>query len=1040
MKVMGLDCGIASIGWAVLEVAEDKPEGSIIACGTRMFDSPEEATQSGPKLKSEARRMFRGQRKVIRRRRQRMNAIRQLFKDHGLLETADSESLKRPGVDPWALRTKSLEKSLTPEELAVTLGHIARHRGFRSNAKGAAKENASEDGKMKKAMGESRERLSRYRTYGEMLTQDEAFTGRKRNREGDYSRTPLRDDLAAEVRSIFRSQRRLGSIAASEALEEKFSAIAFTQRGLQDSESLVGPCPFETDQKRAAKRGFSFELFRYLSRLANLEVTEGKTSRRLTHEELTTASNEFGNAKSISFKTLRKLFRLGSSEGFATIKPDEEKRDVVKRTGEESNGASEGTATLKNVLGDAPWNSLKKTPEKLDRIADVISFRSDLTSIRNGLTEIELEPLVLDVLMKAVENGDFEKFTGAGHISAKACRNIISFLQQGLVYSAACEQAHYDHTASRERNAFNVGVTGKAALKEILKREIIDRSLIGSPVARKALIEAVKQVKAIVEVHGIPDQINIEMARDVGKGIDERREIDRGIEKRNKEKDWLRGQFEGDVGRPHNSLEEMLRYELWRQQNHRCVYSDTLILPSQLVASDNSVQIDHILPWSRFGDDSFNNKSLCIAKANQEKRGRTPYEWFSQDKTESQWDSYVASIAALPSLKGYKRRNYTIKGAKELEEKFRSRNLNDTRWTCRLLGEALRQLYKPDEGKRRVFMRPGALTNRLRMAWGLQWIKKDEKGARIPDDRHHALDAIITAATTESQLQRLTRAIQNEEAIGSARDFRDFGPPWPTFRLDAEKAVGSVFVSRAERRRARGKAHDATIRSVSERDGQTCVYQRKPVAKVTLTDLPDIKDADRNAAIIESLRAWIEAGKPVDTRPKSPKGDVISKVRVKVSKKAEVLIRGGAVERGDMVRVDVFRKKTPKGVWQYFLVPIYPHQTVTEEMPPVSAMSAHKPESKWQKIDPTYQFLFAIQPMSFIQLIKSDGEVVEGYYRDVNRNDAGIRVSPHFNNTLYSPKIGSKTLKSLNKYNVDRIGNKTSIESETRTWRGKACT
>jgi CRISPR-associated endonuclease Csn1 len=1036
MKVLGLDCGIASIGWAVLEVAEDKPEGSIIACGTRMFDSPEEATPSGPKLKSEARRTFRGQRKVIRRRRQRMNAIRQLFKEHGLLETASSESLKRPGIDPWVLRTKSLEKSLTPEELAVTLGHIARHRGFRSNAKGAAKENASEDGKMKKAMSESREKLSRYRTYGEMLVQDEAFTGRKRNREGDYSRTPLRDDLAAEVRSIFRSQRRLGSTVANETLEEKFAAIAFTQRGLQDSESLVGSCPFETDQKRAAKRGFSFELFRYLSRLANLEILEGKNSRRLTREEISKASNEFGNSKTVTFKTLRKMLTLASTENFATIKPDEEKRDVVARKG----AAAEGTATLKSILGDAPWNSLKKTPEKLDRIADLVSFRSDLTSIRNGLTEIELEPLVLDVLMKAVENGDFDKFTGAGHISAKACRNIIPFLQQGLVYSAACEQAHYDHTVSRERNAFNVGVAGKAALREILKREIIDRSLIGSPVARKALIEAVKQVKAIVEVHGIPDQINIEMARDVGKGIDERREIDRGIEKRNKEKDWLKGQFEGDVGRPHNSLEEMLRYELWRQQNGRCVYSDAAISPAQLVATDNSVQVDHILPWSRFGDDSFNNKSLCTAKANQEKRGRTPFEWFDEDKSEQDWDAYVSRVAALPSLKGYKRRNYTIKGAKKLEEKFRSRNLNDTRWTCRLLGEALRQLYRADEGKRRVFMRPGALTNRLRLAWGLQWIKKNEKGERIPDDRHHALDAIITAATTESQLQRLTRAIQKEEAIGSARDFRDYGPPWEGFREQTIEAVGNVFVSRAERRRARGKAHDATIRSISERDGQTWVHQRKPVTDITIKDLGDIKDADRNAALVESLRKWIEAGKPADDLPRSPKGDIISKVRVKVRNKADVLVRGGAVDRGEMARVDVFRKKTPKGVWQHFLVPIYPHHIATLPSPPTKAVQANTPEADWPEMDDSFQFVWSLNPMNYLEIETNKNDSIAGYYRGLDRATGAVIVSSHHNSGELIKGIGARTLKIFNKYAADRLGKLVLIEQETRTWRGKACT
>ena len=133
--------------------------------------------------------------------------------------------------------------------------------------------------------------------------------------------------------------------------------------------------------------------------------------------------------------------------------------------------------------------------------------------------------------------------------------------------------------------------------------------------------------------------------------------------------------------------------------------------------------------------------------------------------------------------------------------------LNDTRYASRLLADELVRLY-PADGKRRVFARPGALTDRLRRGWGLQGLKKDAEGKRIPDDKHHALDALIVAAMSEGALNRLTRAFQAAEAMGGHRDFSRLEPPWPGFVAEAHTAERR-FVSRAERRRARGKGHDA---------------------------------------------------------------------------------------------------------------------------------------------------------------------------------------------------------------------------------------
>jgi CRISPR-associated endonuclease Csn1 len=1033
MRVLGLDCGIASVGWAVLELGETRPEGRIVALGTRMFDAPETDKEKRPK--SEIRREKRGMRRVIRRRKQRMNAIRRLLNQHGLLSETGSEALRFHGVSPWDVRAKATDKLLTPHELAIALGHIARHRGFKSNAKSRG-ENAAEDSKMKKAMAETQEKMAG-RTFGQLIATDPAFAGRKRNRDGDFSHTPQRSDLEAEVRAIFAAQRRLLNPIASQALESDFIDKAFFQRGLQDSEHMLADCAFEPDEKRTAKRAYSFELFRYLSRLSTFEIREGRNSRRITLEELSRAAANFGATKSISFKTLRKLLKLSDAETFATIRPEDEKNDVTSRSGE----AAAGTGTLRKALEGAAWDSLVRTPHKLDRIAEIISFREDLSNIRAGLDDVGLEPAVLEKLMDEVRAGTFDKFTGAGHISSKACRNIIPGLAQGMVYSAACEACGYDHTASRERNAFDVGVRGNAALGKILSGEVIDRSLVGSPIARKALIEAVKQVKAVIEVHGLPDAVHIELARDVGKGIDERRKIETGIEKRNVEKDRLRNELCELLNVEKVSADELLRFELWKQQNGKCVYSDAAISPEQLRATDNSVQVDHILPWSRFGDDSFNNKTLCTAKANQEKRGRTAFEWYSASKSDAEWETYVARVQSLPNLRGFKRRNYTIKDAGALEQGFRSRNLNDTRWTCRLLAECLKQLYPENEGSRRVFTRPGALTDRMRRGWGLQWMKKDDKGERIPDDRHHALDAVVVAATTESMMQRLTEKFKEEEAKGSPRDFSALDQPWPGFRDEVMAAVGGVFVSRAERRRARGEAHAATIRSISERDGVKQVYERKRVADLKLTDLDKLKDAERNAATIASLRAWIEAGKPEKEPPLSPKGDAIVKVKVEPAKKhrIDLVVRAGQVDRGEMTRVDVFTKMGAKALPLFRFVPIYPDQIASCETAPVRAVTRGKDVENWETMDSNWSFLCSIHKMSYLQIVDENGEVKAGYFRSLDISDAIIKISSHENSAELLPKIGTRKLRDFKKSSVTRLGDVFECKSETRTWRGKAC-
>lgn len=1015
---LGIDLGIGSCGWAVIRDSEKKAS-EILDWGTRTFDVPETDKERTPT--NQLRRQHRGLRRVLDRRRQRMNYLRRLFKEVGLIESDGKSALKVSGLDPWRLRAEGLDRKLTGQELAVALGHIAKHRGFKSNSKRKSNEPASEDSKMLKEVEKTKERLQAYRTVGEMFARDETYAMRKRNRDGDYSRSVLRDDQEREVRLLLSQQRRMGNRSASDELESKFISIAFFQRPLADSEDKVGWCPFEPEERRAAKRSPSFELFRFLSRLAALNLQSFGGDRRLTPEEIAIASTDFGSQQGMTFKRLRKLLDLDTGIRFEGIAlEDEGKRDVVNRS--TSNGCMQGTNALRDALGEAGWNSLRNSLDKLDRVAFVLTFREDKDSIRKGLEEVGLEPLILEALMAGVERGDFSDFKGAGHISAKACRSIIPHLKRGLVYSEACAAAGYDHA----------------------KRPETKLDQINNPVARKALTEAIKQVRAIVQEFGLPGRIHVELARDVGKSKEERDEIRFGIEKRNKAKDRLRDEFRDTAGgAPRDGSEDLLRFELWKEQKGRCLYCDKPIHPNAVVATDNSVQVDHILPWSRSGDDSFVNKTLCHVGCNQEKKGRTPFEWFG--KEEARWAAFAAGVESTKEMKGRKKRNYLLKDASILEEKFRPRNLGDTRYATRLLLDELARWY-PADGKRHVFARPGPLTDRLRRGWGIQDLKKTmepDGEKRRADDRHHALDALIVAATSEGALNKLTKAFQEEERRGGHRDFSNLPPPWPGFVEEVRDKFPRIFVSRAERRRARGEAHAATIRQIAKREGDTVIFERKSIESLTEKDLARIKDPERNAKLIESIRAWIAAGKPKGTWPKSPKGDDVKKVGLRTNKKADVLIRDGAAERGEMVRVDVFRKKNKRGKWEYFLVPIYPHQVADKEgwpTPPNRAIQANTEESQWPEIDKSFEFCWAVHPLSLVELVKPDGEVIEGYSRNPSRSTGAFTISPHFSLQETRPGIGARTLMGFRKLHVDRLGRRFPIEHETRTWHGVACT
>jgi CRISPR-associated endonuclease Csn1 len=1048
-RILGLDIGIGSCGWAVVDMPEVDPdtgevagEFAIVACGARCFDVPEEPKTK--ELKNRKRRMFRGQRRVARRRRQRLAAVRRTLARHGVPAGPFVDPPGTPRGHVWQLRAAALDRPLRADELARVILHIAKHRGFKSNSK-RDRDNKSDAGKMLQAIAATGQRLAGWRSFGEMMACDPAFADRKRNRPDEYTHTPLRDDLEAELHRIFAAQRRVGAGLASEAREREVVAEAFFQRPLKESLELIGACRFERGEKRAPRHTPSFERFRFLSRLNNVKVCPpGERPRFLTAEERARAHGLVASQKAVTFKTLRRALALAPGtafDGLSARKGDPEAVDFAR---------FEGSVALREQLGAERFHRLmEEKPQLLDDCVAALVLLDDVERIGARLERAGADHALVERLTSDAALGAFSRFRGTGHISAKACRRLLPHLEKGLVYSEACAKVGYDHSA-----------IGLSRVKDVR-----------NPVVQKVLRECTKQIAAVMQEYGTPDLVHLEMARDVGKSPEERNEIRDANRERAAERERSRAEFLDKLGQEPND-EELVRFELWKEQLHRCPYTASTeansYIPMQwLLATDNRVQVDHILPYSWSADDSYRNKVLCLTSANQQKRRMTPWRWFGESDPE-RWRRFEAHVETLKGhMHHQKRRKLLAKGFEDETRRsaYAARNLNDTRHAMRVLRHEL-ELAFPTLGKRPLRTRPGAVTAMVRKAWGLNDLKL---GGEL-GDRDHALDALVVACTSESLLNRLTRLHQRMEEVGSGRATPLVETPLgidpaarERFRQMMADAARAVFVSRPEVRRGRGPAHDATLYGFDrDAQGREVQYQRVHVKTLTLAHLKRLKgDAARTRPLREVLTAWLERAAALKVKPdklyatepprmpcRSGAGPVIRTVRLarESSKSGIKISRGNGMAHADldsMVRVDVFR-----GKGSYFLVPIYANQVADRRVhskPPNLAIKSGVGEENWWSIDAGFEFCFSLYSGSLVEALRSDsqGKVVErhlGYFRGADRTNGRITYSsPENYDSTAQDRFTTRTLSSFRKYHVDRLGRRVAIEREPRLWRGEVC-
>lgn len=136
-KILGLDLGSNSIGWALLKESNGKPY-EIINIGSRIFTKATE--DKTPTPKNVKRRNARLARRITQRRsRRKLRMLNYLIKlnllPQDLTANLTPEILLNELGNPYKLRAQALDNPLTPFELDRVLLHLVQRRGFLSSRK-----------------------------------------------------------------------------------------------------------------------------------------------------------------------------------------------------------------------------------------------------------------------------------------------------------------------------------------------------------------------------------------------------------------------------------------------------------------------------------------------------------------------------------------------------------------------------------------------------------------------------------------------------------------------------------------------------------------------------------------------------------------------------------------------------------------------------------------------------------------------------------------------------------------------------------------
>ena len=858
---VGLDIGVASVGVAVI----DSETEEVLEVVSDIFECADAS-------KNVDRRGFRQGKRLLRRRKNRINDFIKLWENSGYSRPEDVN------IYPVELRVKALSEKISMDELYIVLLNELKHRGisYLEDSEDDIKGNSDYEKGLKLNQEELKSKypceiqLQRLKKYGryrgqftenigeEKVTLSNIFTiGAYRKEVNKILETQknyhaLSEKFIEEYIKIFNRKRAYYEGPGNEKSRTdygRFTTKIDPETGdyITDEnifEKLIGKCSVYPEEMRASAASYTAQEFNILNDLNNLTIG----GRKLQEDEKREIISQIKNGTRVN---VEKIICQVSGEDAETIQGariDKQEKRIYH--------SFEVYRKMKNTLSDIDVDIDTFSREELDEIARILTLNTEKDGIINEFKQSSLgidEKIVECFVDLRKKNG---QLFGKWHsFSAKLMNDIIPDMY---------EQSKEQMTLLTEMGLIKKNIDKYKNLKYIPEKYMTD-DLFNPVVVRSARI-AVRALNAIIKKYGNPNMVVVEMPRD--KNDEERKKRIKDEQAKNEKelKDIITKIYKEYgilIGSEHfkNHKSLALKLKLWNEQGGICLYSGKTIDINTLLSNQGFYEVDHIIPLSISFDDGRNNKVLVLSTENQDKGNRTPYMYLSNVNREWNWNNFLAKVLELKKSKSIsfkKVENFLFtKDISKIDvlKGFINRNLNDTRYASRVVLNTLQGFFDANETKTKVKVVRGTFTSQMRKNMNLDK-NREESFA------HHAVDAMLIAYSQMGydafrKLQDSFIDFETGEILDknmwmenmTSENYKNiiYGNKWSRIRNNIVKAEKEVkYWHRVDTKCNRGLC-DQTIYGTREYDGKT--YQ--------ISKIKDIR-SDEGYKIFKKL---VEGGK-----------------------------------------------------------------------------------------------------------------------------------------------------------------------------------
>ena len=457
-------------------------------------------------------------------------------------------------------------------------------------------------------------------------------------------------------------------------------------------------------------------------------------------------------------------------------------------------------------------------------------------------------------------------------------------------------------------------------------------SSMRNPMAMHSLFRLRHVVNALLKDGKIDENttIRIEFARELNDS-NKRAAIRQWQNERNKQRKAAAERIKEYFGSNYEpSSVDVLKYLLWEEQGHHCLYTGKPIDLADLFDA-NKYDIEHTVPRSVGGDSTDENLTVCNSRYNREvKRAQLPSQladheqimeriadWKEKrEKLEKEIrkintrgisdkevkDRMIQKRHRLILECNYWKGKYSRFTMTEVPEGFSRRQGVDISVISKYARSYLKSVFK------NVYVVKGIATSDFRKIWGIQ--EEYEKKQRV-NHCHHVIDAITIACIGKAEYDRLAQYYHDEERWEWGMDKRraEFPKPWNTFTEDMKHLDEALLIShytadnlgkqtRKKLRKngkitgqymqgdtARGSLHQDTYYGAIERDGEIRYVVRKPLDLLDEKNVRNIVDDTVREKVEEAIKQYGNLKKAVEAGiwMNQDKRVAIRKVRVYAS-------------------------------------------------------------------------------------------------------------------------------------------------------------